>query len=186
MKEKIKKGIHITKLDAALRQLETAIILWFNNGDSLSIHTLVSASYQIIYDLNKHQKGPRMTPDSELIKPEKQQEFKRALKEWANFMKHADTDPAKTIFFNPEVNEYLLFDAVTSYSIITKEIRPILHCFRIWFIICHPDIFFQEFIERVNKALPVNEFKCMNRGEFFQHALPIVTRSIITGHKNLL
>jgi len=31
--------LKLTKLDAARRQLQTAIILWFTNGDSVSIHT---------------------------------------------------------------------------------------------------------------------------------------------------
>ncbi len=62
--------IQITKLDAVLSQLETAIALWFNDGDPLSIHTLASAAYQIIYDLNKHQKGPaiKVIKGDEVIK----------------------------------------------------------------------------------------------------------------------
>ena len=35
--------LHVTKLDAARRQLETAITLWFHDGDPVSIHTLAAA-----------------------------------------------------------------------------------------------------------------------------------------------
>lgn len=42
------KKIQVTKLDAVRRQLETAVILWFHDGDPVSIHTLTGAAYQII------------------------------------------------------------------------------------------------------------------------------------------
>jgi hypothetical protein len=47
------KTIKISKLDAARRQLDTAIELWFHDGDPISIHTLTSAAFEIIQDLNK-------------------------------------------------------------------------------------------------------------------------------------
>lgn len=178
-----KRGINTTKLDAALRQLETAIILWFNEADALSIHTLVSAAYQLLYDLNKHYNGPPMVPDSELIKPERRKEVRAALKKWANFLKHADNDPSETIFFNPDSNKFLLLEAAHQYLILTKEARPILHCFRIWFASAHPDLFESEFIDRVQKAIPPDYFMRMTKIQFFNETLPIFTNGIISEHK---
>jgi hypothetical protein len=43
--------IHISKFDAAKRQLETAIRLWFHSGDPVSVHTLAAASHQLLHDL---------------------------------------------------------------------------------------------------------------------------------------
>jgi hypothetical protein len=40
--------IVVTKLDAARRQLKTAIKLWFEDGDPVAIHTLIVAAYEII------------------------------------------------------------------------------------------------------------------------------------------
>jgi hypothetical protein len=48
----------ITKLDAAIRQLDTAITLWFTEADTISIHTLACSAHQIIHDINQ-QKGHR-------------------------------------------------------------------------------------------------------------------------------
>ena len=45
--------ISISKLDAACRQLDCAIELWFADGDPVSIHTLACASHQIIHDIKK-------------------------------------------------------------------------------------------------------------------------------------
>jgi hypothetical protein len=184
-KDQIKKGIQITKLDAALRQLETAITLWFNSGDSLSIHTLSSAAYQILYDINKHQNGPTMTPDTDIIKPEKQAEWKRALKAPANFLKHADTDPTDTIFFNSAVNEHILFEATIFYSIITKETRPVLFCFHQWMLINESVWFKREHIDRVKKRVPIDHFRKFEKGEFFRKMLPNIISTIGSVHQIL-
>jgi hypothetical protein len=41
--------ITISKFDAARRQLNTAITLWFADGDPVAIHTLAYAAYEIIH-----------------------------------------------------------------------------------------------------------------------------------------
>src|SRR5438128_1514480 len=71
--------IQVTKLDAVRRQLETAIILWFHDGDPVSIHTLAAAAYQIIYDINAHRGGAPMMRDSEKIRPEGLSEWRRIM-----------------------------------------------------------------------------------------------------------
>jgi len=53
----VQKGIMISKLDAARRQLATAITLWFEDRDPVSIHTLVFAAYEIIHAVSK-QRNP--------------------------------------------------------------------------------------------------------------------------------
>ena len=52
--------MEITTLEAAKRQLRTAVELYFADDDPVSIHTLVGASYQILQDLNKKADGPAM------------------------------------------------------------------------------------------------------------------------------
>jgi hypothetical protein len=46
-------AIKVSKTDAAKRQLDTAIRLWLDEGDSVSIHTLAAAAHQIVHDLGK-------------------------------------------------------------------------------------------------------------------------------------
>ncbi len=52
--------LEISKLDAAKRQLDTAIRLYFCDGDPVSIHTLAAASYNILRDVTE-QIGPLFT-----------------------------------------------------------------------------------------------------------------------------
>ena len=41
----------IPKLDAAKRQLETAIRLYFSSADPVAVHTLTAAAYNVIRDV---------------------------------------------------------------------------------------------------------------------------------------
>ncbi len=85
--------ITVSKLDAAARQLDTAIVLWFDGADIISIHTLAAASHQIIHDINKKRGGRDLIYDSLVIKDEYQKEWVNKLKSPMNFFKHADKDP---------------------------------------------------------------------------------------------
>src|SRR5207302_11289143 len=84
------RGVKVSKIEAAHRQLRTAIALWSADGDAVSIHTLAFAAYQIIHDLNRKAKGPPLLLDAARIRPEYKDALIRAIKESANFFKHAD------------------------------------------------------------------------------------------------
>jgi hypothetical protein len=49
----------IGKLDAARRQLSTAITLWFGSDDPVSIHTLAHAAYEIIHTVSRKRNPDR-------------------------------------------------------------------------------------------------------------------------------
>jgi hypothetical protein len=73
----------IDKFEAAQRQLDCAIRLWFVDEDSIAIHTLAYAACCILHDLFDSQKR------EVLGKFEVSQKFG----EVPNFLKHADRDP---------------------------------------------------------------------------------------------
>jgi len=56
----------VSKFEAARRQLETAALLYFNEGDNVSIHTLVSAAYGILEDLAAKQ-GQKMFLEHSMV-----------------------------------------------------------------------------------------------------------------------
>jgi len=84
--------IKVTKLDAARRQLRTAIELWFAGGDPVSIHALAYAAHEIIHRLFRQKGLSDLFFDSSLIKPEYSKEFSLVIKDSANFFKHAKRD----------------------------------------------------------------------------------------------
>jgi hypothetical protein len=63
--------IRLTKLDAARHQLKTAIRLFFEERDPVSIHALASAAQEVLRDLLRARGIPSPSiKDSDLIKPE--------------------------------------------------------------------------------------------------------------------
>lgn len=114
--------VTITKLDAARRQLETAIKLYFDEGDPASIHALCCAAYNVIQVLNKKQNSSPLTLDDMMLKdlsdlmPTRagRKEAHDYLNETENFLKHGNSDPDATHTFDSDYTEALLFDAVIS------------------------------------------------------------------------
>jgi hypothetical protein len=135
------KSCSISKLEAAKRQLITAIVLYFHWGDSVSIHTLACASKNVLQSIRTNRSVKSQLSIDELVDEIVAQKFKKEfrlkIKEPENFFKHADRDPENVLEFCEEVTEYILLDAVESYSIVTQQCVPELHVFRAWFLLQH-------------------------------------------------
>jgi hypothetical protein len=74
--------ITVTKLEAAQRQLRTAIRLWFEGGDPVSIHTLAFAAYEIAHVVSKKRNRARrdLIFDTLMIKEEHRAEWGKSIK----------------------------------------------------------------------------------------------------------
>lgn len=129
------KELHISKLDAARRQLETAVRLYFSDADPVSIHTLTAAAHTILADINKAQGGTPLLKESilQFAKPGKTEELRRFLNSAANFFKHANHDPQGTYAFTPSQTEMYLLDACLAYKALSGEIVPVLGAYQGWF-----------------------------------------------------
>ena len=137
MEQKIK----ISKLDAAKRQTETAIKLYFNNADPVSIHTLICSAHNILLDLTKEYKKTPMLLSGYIVKKEYQDEFIRELRKPQNHFKHADKDPETVIDFNPIINETFIIDCCDQYYLITNEAVLYFNIFSKWFAAHHLEYF---------------------------------------------
>jgi len=89
-------SLKVTKINAARSQLESAIEFYFSYGDEVTIHTLASASLNVLTDLCQHLKV--VTPLhlegmlNDLVKPEHHKMFRNKIREPENFFKHADRE----------------------------------------------------------------------------------------------
>lgn len=141
----MKPKIQISKLDAAKRQLETAVKLYFNDLDPVSIHTLSFAAHSILSDLNKKSSGtPFILDFINLVKKEYRSEVRKKVNNAKNFFKHADRDPYSNIEFYVELNEFILFDACEGYQILTNEKVPPFIIYRGWFNYIHPIVDYKD------------------------------------------
>jgi hypothetical protein len=125
-------ALKIKKIDAGKRQLETAILLFFDNGDPVSIHTLACAAYDIVDGVDQHRGGKEMWVKRRYTQLPGRPS-RGDINETQNFLKHADRDPEGTLEFFPLMTEPLLADASRTYIELTGDHSPILEVMLRWF-----------------------------------------------------
>lgn len=177
----MKKILTISKLDAAKRQLETVIRLYFSNGDPVSIHTLTAASYNVLRDLNRSCGGePLLIKEQSLdwIKDGYQKQVRSKLNEAENFFKHADRDHDSVLEFNPYQSEFLILEACTVYSRLTGEWPPLFKAYQNWFIAHHPDMF--DFPDEKRREIDMGReaVTSHSREEYFNTVVPMLLRHV--------
>jgi hypothetical protein len=136
----------IGKLEAARRQLCTAIKLFLEDGDIVSIHTLATASHEIFRALVKFKGGASMIKDNDFIKPEHQKEYEAFMNEPQNFFKHGARDAHKVLDFAPEGTAFWICDCIRMDRQLSAGSIPFIEfqAFMIWFIIQYPNLLTDE------------------------------------------
>lgn len=119
--------MRITKLDAARRQIDSAIALYFDEGDEVSIHTLVGAAHILITDLSSA--ANQETLFQRYIRPERRREFEGAIRAPQNFLKHADKDPDAVLDFDPHATELLLLIEIETFRALAGGITDAMNVF---------------------------------------------------------
>jgi hypothetical protein len=131
----------VTKLDAARRQLRTAIRLFFEEGDEVSIYTLTAASHEILRRLVEAKGGGSFMKDSDFIKPESKKEYIDFLNRPQNFFKHADRDPNGVLDFRPQGTDIWLLDCVMMQrALSTGPVLREFYLFEVWFNVEYPNL----------------------------------------------
>lgn len=132
--------LNVDKIGAAKRQLELAIRLFFQNEDSIGIHTLVSAGFRILHDIGKSKNSDINQYLSSVIKPQMQGQFWKTFSRAANFFKHADNDPDATLEgVKEEVNDVMILFACFLYRDIESVWTPTMTAFIAWYLLIHPE-----------------------------------------------
>ena len=173
----MKPELQLSKLDAAKRQLETALALYFNRADPVSVHTLAAAAYNVLSALNAKRGGSPMMKDlTGLLDTAEAKAVQRSLNEAENFFKHADRDSDGLLKFNPQYSEVLLLEACEKYMQLTGEHVPLMAAFKAWFIVNHPNAFrlppeYEHVLESV-----VNNDAAKDRGLFFATVVPMLSK----------
>ena len=126
--------IQSTKLDAARRQLETAISLLFSGGDAISTHTLTYASFGLLKDVAACRGESTVLAAAEAMAAAgKNGEFWKGFNRAGNFFKHANRDPDAVLVGMPEEeNEALISIALAIYDGLGCIKSPELQAFGLW------------------------------------------------------
>lgn len=168
--EETDTSITLTKLDAARRQLETAVKLWFDEEDAVSIHTLVAAAHRVVHDVAEHHgmDGAVLIDSNRLTQwGYNAKEFKKAIRQAETFFKHAENDPEDTYTFATGQTEFLLYSAIECYHRLDPTKSKMLALYMAWLHFHHPQTL-SEFGR--NKFAEVISFlSTTSRRDFFQN-----------------
>ena len=150
------KEISVTKLDAAKTQLETAIKLFFEYGDPVSIHTLTEAAHEILRVISKKNRLFYVIRNLDIIRKDKRREYLNMLNKAKNFFKHADRDHVGVLQFNPDTTLYIIVDACRMFMKLVGYQTPLQQLFIFWYSQKHPDLFITA-IEQANLSSATKE-----------------------------
>jgi hypothetical protein len=127
----------LSKLDAAKRQIQTAIDLYFLHGDMVSVMTLAGAAEEICGNLlARHGKQNILAIMS--AEAEKQgfqftnKELYNRASSMRNALKHAK-DPSEDVFiFDDEAAVFMLIRAVINYQLLGQPLSEEMEKFIVW------------------------------------------------------
>jgi hypothetical protein len=165
----------LSKVEVARRQLETAINMYFNDGEPVSIHTLVTAAFEVLRDINSSRNGSPMFTDpnaSVVVPSEKKGVARQALRKAQNFFKHADEDPDGVLDFNPEATAFYILDAVEKYRELNGENPPIMRVFALWARVQWTDVFSFSNGEASILILTRSLYPLNNKAKFYAEFFP--------------
>ncbi len=132
-------NLTIQKLETARSQLQTAIQLWFADGDPISIHTLTCAAHQILHDIHVQRGGYPLIFDSIFAKEGYRAQWNRGVKAHMNFFKHADRDTNGTILFDPSLTEPFFMMSLYILEGLGTPLAPAEAACAFWCVLHNPD-----------------------------------------------
>jgi hypothetical protein len=161
----------VTKRSVARSQLETAIQVWFLEGDPVSIHTLAVAAHDCFSALLKHTKNRPSHMEEWLAS--KSKDFQKQARVAQNFLKHGYNKLKGTLQLTTIHAEMLMMDAVTSYELIGEKPTALMRLYAQRFLYEHPYLITEDALPVFAKNAEVHQLGNSTRSEFFQKLLPI-------------
>jgi hypothetical protein len=130
----------ITKLEAARRQLVTAIRLFFEDADSISVYSLAHSSWEILDALCSHRGLLRFRNEMSSATGRGEDEIKQIANYGRNFFKHANKDPEAVLEdFSDDRNDHVLIASSFDYGELADSKPMELQVFQLWYFAVHPD-----------------------------------------------
>jgi hypothetical protein len=158
-------AINENRRGTLVRLMDTAIREWFFERDPFPIHLLVCASYMVLADLGgKNGKGPIIEKD-----------FGRfSMTTVYDFLRHAEPDMLNdSVDLVPTVNEWMLFDAITSFGSLFNGSTVFMRTFDAYYVLhprlgggAHPKLH-KHAADFLPKGITVEEAARLGRVEFF-------------------
>ena len=168
--------VRLTKLEAARREVESAIWLWFVGDDHVSVYALTAAAHRLLVELAAVRKTGAW-PYSTAYLPRAKR--RRAVSSDAvTFFKYAKKDD--TCELSEQWTESYLFDAVMAYSSLTDDRAPsvLMSTFVLRFAVHRQDLFvpdaFSLLERRVSKTFNLERLEQLSKIDFLKEFIGVL------------
>jgi hypothetical protein len=166
------KGIEqvlVSKQSAARSQLESAIWLWFNEGDPVSVHALAVAAHEIFNALiSKAKDKPAYLQEWLGDKSKGRQQRVRAAQ---NFFKHGARDLNEKVSLPTIDAEVFMMDGVSCAELLGKP-SALTQLYAQRFLYEHPTLITEDALPVFAKNAEVHQLVNSSRSEFFRKLFP--------------
>jgi hypothetical protein len=135
--EKAPKTVVVTKAAAARSQLDTAIMLWFNYGDPVSICALAYAAQDCYAALSVGKKKSSIYKDWFESQPKG---FQRRTRDILNFFKHGPMNPSGKVRLPLRLGEILISDSINCHENVCGDTSHLMELFTIRFALENPGV----------------------------------------------
>ncbi len=152
--------MNLSKLDVARSQLLTAIRLYWDDGDPVSVYTLASNAWEIIYELCRVKNIDSISDDIQShIGIGKKLKRDYINKPFRNFFKHADTDHDDILNgFSDSCNDGMLYMSVEDFIRLSDKSPLEFQVYQLWYLSRNPDKLrkdiFDEYTKKIELAFP--------------------------------
>jgi hypothetical protein len=174
---RIHRVITVTKASVARSQLETAIQLWFDDGDPVSIHTLAVAAHDC-YDALGKRVGKSSRWRKLIAGESRKAQIQAAYAQ--NFFKHGLKDLKKQARYMPFHGEILLFDSALCHEAIFQSATPLMKAFLVRFAMSFPEYVTVDIGEliKAETGLVIDDIAPLNRSDFLKRVLPLLQKAV--------
>lgn len=164
--------VRLTKLEAARRQIESAVWLWFVGDDLVSVHALATAAHRLLVELAALREGATW-PYSTAYLPARTTAARRPdADDPATFFKYAKKD--ETYELSEQWTELYLFDAIMAYSSLSdsRGASALMSTFVLRFGVQRQDLFvadaFSLLERRVSKTFNLERLQRLSKIDFLK------------------
>lgn len=175
-------AVEVSKTEVAKRQIDAAIKLYIEDGDIISMHTLVSAAHDVLVDIARARGLDNVYDNFEkMVRPEMLPEWRKTYKEAQNFFKHADKDSDKKLKFKKDIADLKLHITCLVYQQVNGSIEPLQQAFLTWYSAENPRIILAEHQSRFVNMAQMMRLMSMTKKSFFAEYLTLFNKNYPNG-----
>ncbi len=170
--------VKLTKLEAARRQIESAIWLWFIDDDYVSVHALTAAAHRLLMELAAVREKAAWPYSSTYLPTAPVQARRVEPSDAVMFFKYAKKDESYEL--SEQWTELYLFDAVMAYSGLADErgASALMSTFVLRFGVHRQDLFvpdaFSLLEKTVSKAFSLERLEQLSKIDFLKEFIGVL------------